>query len=68
MKEAGNGKLKKKRHINSIQITKYLKLAAKKKMLDLYNQFKANTQKNNPQNQNENVATSSMPTTNAQYR
>ncbi|KAG2194612.1 hypothetical protein INT46_009598 [Mucor plumbeus] len=42
--------------------------AAKKKMLDLYNQFKANTQKNNPQNQNENVATSSMPTTNAQYR
>ncbi|KAG1108138.1 hypothetical protein G6F42_016103 [Rhizopus arrhizus] len=42
--------------------------AAKKKMMELYNQFKANTQKNNPQNQHENVATSSMPTTNAQYR
>ncbi|CAO3641331.1 unnamed protein product [Mucor fragilis] len=42
--------------------------AAKKKMMDLYNQFKANTQKNNPQNQHETAATSSMPTTNAQYR
>ncbi|KAI8639525.1 hypothetical protein BD408DRAFT_421276 [Parasitella parasitica] len=42
--------------------------AAKKKMMDLYNQFKANTQKNNPQTMNEKVATSSMPTTNAQYR
>ncbi|KAL9546267.1 hypothetical protein MBANPS3_006740 [Mucor bainieri] len=42
--------------------------AAKKKMLDLYNQFKANTQKNNPQTQHETAATSSMPTTNAQYR
>lgn len=37
-------------------------------MMDLYNQFKANTQKNNPQNQHETAATSSMPTTNAQYR
>ncbi|GAN09416.1 hypothetical protein MAM1_0266c08943 [Mucor ambiguus] len=42
--------------------------AAKKKMMDLYNQFKANTQKSNPQNQNETAAASSMPTTNAQYR
>ncbi|KAK4512065.1 uncharacterized protein ATC70_013308 [Mucor velutinosus] len=42
--------------------------AAKKKMMDLYNQFKANTQKSNPQNQHETAATSSMPTTNAQYR
>ncbi|CEP11157.1 hypothetical protein [Parasitella parasitica] len=42
--------------------------AAKKKMMDLYNQFKANTQKNNPQHMNEKAATSSMPTTNAQYR
>ncbi|KAF1801153.1 hypothetical protein FB192DRAFT_1384338 [Mucor lusitanicus] len=42
--------------------------AAKKKMMDLYNQFKANTQKNNTQNQHETAATSSMPTTNAQYR
>lgn len=43
-------------------------IAAKKKMWVLYNQFKANTQKSNPQNQNQNIATSSMPTTNAQYR
>jgi hypothetical protein len=43
-------------------------LAAKKKMMDLYNQFKANAQKNNMQNQNDHTASSSMPTTNAQYR
>jgi hypothetical protein len=37
-------------------------------MMDLYNQFKANAQKNNMQNQNDHTASSSMPTTNAQYR
>ncbi|RCI02940.1 ubiquitin-binding protein cue5 [Rhizopus stolonifer] len=38
--------------------------AAKKKMMDLYHQFKANTQKQ----PTEQVAGPSMPTTNAQYR
>lgn len=68
MKEAGNGK-REREILRCIHlITNDASIAAKKKMMDLYNQFKANTQKNNPQNQHENVATSSMPTTNAQYR
>ncbi|KAI8355687.1 hypothetical protein BD560DRAFT_406959 [Blakeslea trispora] len=42
--------------------------AAKKKVLDFYNQLKANTQKNMNSYQQDSTGSSSMPTTNAQYR
>ena len=42
--------------------------AAKKKVLDFYNQLKANTQKNMGSYQQDSAGNSSMPTTNAQYR
>lgn len=43
-------------------------IAAKKKVLDFYNQLKANTRNNNVPNQNESASSSSIPTTHAQYR
>ncbi|KAI8079185.1 hypothetical protein BDF21DRAFT_419616 [Thamnidium elegans] len=42
--------------------------AAKKKVLDFYNQIKANARNNNTPNQHEPGVSSSMPTTHAQYR
>ncbi|KAI7888435.1 uncharacterized protein EV154DRAFT_517907 [Mucor mucedo] len=42
--------------------------AAKKKVMDFYNQLKANTRNNNMPNQHESASTSSIPTTHAQYR
>lgn len=46
----------------------YSYIAAKKKVLDFYNQIKANTRNNNTPNQHETGVSSSMPTTHAQYR
>lgn len=46
----------------------YSYIAAKKKVLDFYNQIKANTRNNNTPNQHEPGVSSSMPTTHAQYR
>lgn len=43
-------------------------IAAKKKVLDFYNQLKANTRNNNAPDQYEPGTSSSMPTTHAQYR
>lgn len=63
MIEAGNGDLIQTIFIKTLDSLTHCFLAAKKKVMDLYNQFKAARANNAASGSN-----SSMPTTNAQYR
>lgn len=65
VKEAGNGKHKDKYGMNIYVFIIFL--AAKRKMLDFYNQLKA-SRNNNNFGSNNSVGSSSIPATNAHYK